>query len=112
MNNLIDEDDPKCLYCNGICKTTHDSDATLITDRYACLICGEVFEKSYTIGFEPGIFSFTCQDLYIIVFAKTAKFAVSSIDKNNKINYIPYFDINFSNKNSLYQKLKTYLTFS
>lgn len=123
IKNLFNEDDPRCLYCNGICKANYSGGLehqSFLEDEYHCLNCGETF---LIIGdaINKNLFNttliFTCIDLKVMYFSDAQQMAVSKLPnlnlaKDKFISFIPNFDIDFSQKDLLYQKLKTYLIFS
>jgi hypothetical protein len=121
MHELIDPKDPVCLYCNGPCDIALDdrflSSSTTIydTEILTCQDCNEKFsiasfqnEKGETTYMA---FSFTCKK-YQVVFL----YADESFDlytrRGKHIVTLPPFQVNFSDKKKLFEKLKTYVIFS
>jgi hypothetical protein len=128
LHELIDPDEPKCLYCNQVIL---DSAMGLRSNNYSstgynpkirsdaetlyCVDCKETFEI-YSIQKEDGYttytgFSFTCKGYNIYNNYVEKYFDIS--DKNGKhITAIPEFSANFSSRKKLHEKLKTYILFS
>jgi hypothetical protein len=122
MHELIDRFDPVCLYCGTRCITTLEG-TRLQTgeiedhDILQCQKCREIFrvesiqnpegETRYT-GFQ-----FTCNKLRIIYKYDEEKFRISDLnDRNKEPIVIPTFEVDFSDKKKLHEKLKTYILFS
>ncbi|HEY5268443.1 MAG TPA: hypothetical protein VII94_04930 [Candidatus Saccharimonadales bacterium] len=111
----IDQDKPVCLYCKGKCMV----DSQAIADgknyyyRYTCPHCSD-FYTLYTILDDKWPnpvcynFDFTCGD-FIICLAGSESFAIRMrAPKETKPIIVPLFELNFSNKKSLIDKIKTY----
>lgn len=134
MHELIDREDPRCLYCQSECdfKLEHRPDIiTLPPDTYyveilTCIKCKEIFEIH---GYEDELtkitkFVFTCKNIVVInQYPQPSGIMVGFNigDKSNlwpktfsghKTINIPTFEVNFSDKKKLHKKLKTYLVFS
>lgn len=122
MHELIDRFDPVCLYCGTRCVITL-SGTRLSTgqiedhDILQCQKCRETFrvdsiqspegETTYT-GFQ-----FTCKRLRINYKYQDEKFSISDLnDRNKEAVVIPVFEVDFSDKNKLHEKIKTYILFS
>ena len=118
---LIDRDESKCLYCNSeifyelksvwLPNTSMKADKEILT----CQKCKETF-AIHSLQGGDGItkyigFTFSCKN-YRVFF----NYVESYFDINDKsgahIVAIPSFTVDFSDKNKLYDKLKTYLIFS
>lgn len=121
MHELIDREDPHCLYCNGKCdialegKLLPASSTTYDTETLTCQECNERFcidniqnEKGETTYIA---FSFTCKK-YNVVFLYTDKAFDLYTRKGKHITTLPVFEVDFSDKNKLYDKLKIYVLFS
>lgn len=121
FHELIDRDEPKCLYCNSdfdlnlksewIPNTALKADKEILT----CRKCKEVFEIHSLQGGDGNTeyvgFTFSCKKFRVFFNYIESYFDIS--DENGKhIIAIPSFQVNFSDKNKLYEKLKTYLVFS
>lgn len=132
LHELIDKDEPRCLYCNSnfdlnamsISSSSgsslrHLNPAAIMTrydtETLYCIDCKETFkihshqnddgETTYT-GF-----TFTCKGYNVFFSYIESYFDISEL-KGNHITAIPSFDPDFSDKDKLYEKLKTYLVFS
>jgi len=134
-HEIIDRDDPRCPYCQGdfdldmkgewIARSQNRYDVEVLT----CQKCKEKVEihSIQTIDGETVIntFTFTCKDLCILhVYAgKTfwiggLSLLYDSLDNQMATSAtepmvkLPAFDVDFSDKEKLWKKLKTYLVFS
>ena len=107
----INYSDPKCLYCAADCSTNHGKLAMAIYTAYDCTSCGEYF-STYLVG-DAFELQFTCKEYCIIYLHGELIFNVDNtmIDAD-ELTEIPIFDIDFSDKEKLYNKLKTYLIFT
>lgn len=125
MHELIDKEDPRCLYCQSECDF-HLSDLggtmAIVSRTQAeildCRSCKERFiihsvddngETKYTAFF------FTCKKFMVAVHYPKNEFAIHTM-KAKMIGdlpvWVPPFSVNFSDKKGLHKKLKTYVTFS
>lgn len=129
MHELIDREDPKCLYCNSDCDFKHDgffpagiSNLYYELEILTCRKCKEIFEIHWIDDageFRYLSFVFTCKDIVVLnryssgysIGGKEFLYVNWSAGKNPD-NFIPAFPVDFSNKNKLYKKLKTYVVFS
>jgi hypothetical protein len=133
IHELIDRDEPKCLYCNVDFDTNamsikSSSGSSLMhlmpgksfmtrydTETLYCVDCKDVFEiHSYQNDDGETTytgFSFTCNGLNIFVNYIESIIDISDL-KGEHHTAIPSFNPDFSDKNKLYEKLKTYLLFS
>ncbi len=117
LHGLIAVDDPCCLYCNSNCMIASENDTfpvgILSVDTYECLKCRENFSvpslNDQIIGF-----GFSCNGLQVYFEYKKATMGIrdKSVNVSGPLIEIPKFDIFFDDKEKLYNKLKTYLTFS
>lgn len=126
MHELIDREDPRCLYCNSECDVRVDGFGIGLISHdvniLSCRKCKEIFEihsinkngeTTYTS------FVFTCKRL-AVVNSYAHGFAIGGREylygkwtaNTYYDNYISPFDIDFSDKKKLHKKLKTYLVFS
>lgn len=121
MHELIDQEDPRCLYCNGKCdiafegKTIAHSAQMYDIDTLTCQECGERFcidslqnsagETTYVA------FTFTCKKYDVVFLYSDAAFDIFT-RKGKHITTLPAFEVDFSDKKKLFQKLKTYVIFS
>jgi len=132
MHKLMDQEDPKCLYCNGQCSVSlegYKAPMGCSDDReiLTCTLCKEVFTIFSIQSIEGETiyygFSFSCQDITVFYEYKNKNFGLFSqktksiVDEHGDMEDIsptevPIFEIDFSNKNKLHNKLKTYLLFS
>jgi hypothetical protein len=125
LHELIDWQDPQCLYCQASCDTElRGLHPNYNVNTYTCRGCRETFEIHWG-GFvdveEIAVFSFTCRDL-MVCHQYGHGFAIdnhsllwdgSRSPKSTNVQHcIPPFDVDFSDKDKLYRKLQTYLVFS
>jgi hypothetical protein len=121
MHELIDREDPHCLYCNGQCnialqgKLIPHSSLTYDIEILTCQECKERFCID-TIQNEKGettymSFSFTCKKYNIIFLYADETFDLYT-RKGKHITALPIFEVDFSDKKKLYNKLKIYTLFS
>lgn len=121
MHELIDREDPKCLYCHSECDYTMSGRG--VTSRTQaevldCRSCKERFiihstdfnnETQYTAFF------FTCKKFLVAVQYSSNQYAIHKM-KAKMIGVepvmVPPFSVDFSDKKALHKKLKTYVTFS
>ncbi len=129
LHELIDPNEPKCLYCN---QEFLDSATSLRSGRYSghgvytpmtrydaetfyCVDCKETFEIHSLQGSDGYTtytgFSFTCKG-YNIFNNYIEKYFDISDKKGKHITAIPEFPANFSSRKKLHEKLKTYILFS
>ena len=96
----------KCVYCS--CKYVYEG------NFLKCLSCGEKYiDLSDYQGY--GNITFTCKNFYINFEKEYSKiFAIRDFTIQNNLHWIeiPVFEIDFSNKEALYKKIKNYLLFS
>ena len=120
-HELIAQDEPKCLYCYNDVDISLSSGWTpganlrLDTETLTCRKCKESFWIHSLQGDDGATeitgFTFSCQDFWIFFNYIEDYFDVK--DKHRKFLFaIPSFPVDFSDKEKLYQKLKTYLVFS
>lgn len=124
MHELIDRDDPRCLYCNNEVDLKLDGMgvalATYEVQILKCRKCKEQFEIHESgVGNDTKIvaFVFTCKKIAIF-YKYDEGFMIGNHDllwSNRSVNGHPWiipFTIDFSDKKKLHKKLKTYLVFS
>lgn len=126
LHELIDREEPKCLYCNSLCDYRLDGFGVGLVshdvDILTCQKCKEIFEVHTTTNAagEATIdgMSFSCKDL-VVVCSYEYGYAIGGKEylypmwsTNNSYQYLEPFPVDFSNKKKLYKKLKTYLVFS
>lgn len=122
LHELIDREDPKCLYCNSNTEFNSDSissshGTTYNKETITCCACKEIFEILSTQNLE-GVtsytaFHFSCNGIFVLNYYDIDVFYFSTksfVSKNWE--EIPKFEVSFFDKNKLYEKLKTYLLFS
>jgi len=125
LQKLIDKDDPKCLYCKSRCNFQLNSDSsprsiTYVIEIYSCQNCGEVFEIRNWEGdaIENAQFIFSCKEFAVLSVPNNGFHIASrnslwpSYHKKGECVDIAEFNVDFSDKEKLYQKLKTYIVFS
>lgn len=110
---LIGHDKPNCLYCGAECEVGGGGEAAMVFDSFDCKACGDYFHISQILGTENFWFQFTCKEFCISYDLQRETF---SIDNTNSLNEeqmeIPLFEFDFSDREKLYSKLKTYLIFA
>ncbi len=128
MHELIDRDEPRCLYCKSVCSIKLDGTAitpnnTIVrhVEILTCIKCKEVFEIHWWDECDIDSFVFSCKNITIL-YVYEGQYA--GFHLGNKTNLwpsrhtqensiaIPFFEVDFSDKKKLHKKLKTYLTFS
>lgn len=121
LHELIDRDEPRCLYCNSytninfVNERLPNSSLLLEKEELLCSKCEEVFiihciQNSFGETEYDG-FTFTCNNYRVYYNYIESYFDISDLSKKH-ITAIPAFEVNFSDKEKLYNKLKTYLIFS
>lgn len=120
-HELIDQDEPKCLYCYSNVDVTLSSswipsiNLRADIETLTCRKCKESF-WIHSLQGDDGVteingFTFSCKDFWLFFNYIEEYFEVK--DKHRKYLFaIPSFPLDFSDKEKLYQKLKTYLVFS
>lgn len=131
LHELIDRDYPKCLYCQGGMNVKVEGDdwsfnvfeVVILT----CRVCNEVFEIHSTGQSDTGdlrdadctSFLFSCVDICArVVYSENICYLNDHNLKwptgltSSGLQTVPMFDIDFSDKQKLYTKLRTYLIFS
>jgi hypothetical protein len=112
-HKLMDENNPKCLYCNSNCDVSGWGSGMQWGNDFTCQQCGEVFQTEHSEDSPVGGFMFSCDKIKIYHDYANQKFGLIKIDpKSTAISWVPEFDINFADKEAFYQKIKTYLIFS
>lgn len=131
LHELIDREDPSCLYCKATCDLKQDGFfiAGTLSLYYevqilTCRKCHEIFEIHWIDDNGETkflCFVFTCKEIavtdkYDEGFHIGSKGILYDNWKGGISTYlgteIPAFPVDFSNKRKLYNKLKTYLVFS
>lgn len=128
LHELIDRDDPSCLYCKSPCDLMQDGFLALTSLYYECQIltcrkCKEIFEIHWVEDNGETryvAFVFTCKDIVVdYQYADGIHIGGRELLYHNKFGtkpitggFLPAFPIDFSNKRKLHNKLKTYLVFS
>jgi len=128
MHELIDREDPRCLYCKSDCDIQLGYGFLAATPSYnvdilTCRKCNERFEIHWLGDIDPTqitAFVFTCKK-WVVFFKYDAGFSIGgkellwgnkSPHPTSELKYILPFEVDFSDKKKLQKKLKTYLTFS
>ncbi len=131
LHELIDKEDPRCLYCNLECNIHLDglpfkasTGLSFNVEILNCRSCDETFEiytEENTVGEKTYTsFVFSCNGIVVLCDYDKETFLLGNKNmlwknlnkKQAKATTIPSFEIDFSNKKKLYKKLKTYVTFS
>ena len=122
LHELIDKDEPKCLYCNSsdvkldirsewLPGTNLKADKEIIE----CRSCREEFHIHSLQGGDGKTeytgFTFTCKK-YKVFFNYIESYFDISTYAGKYIIAIPSFPVDFSDKKKLFEKLKTYVIFS
>lgn len=120
MHELIDPDEPKCLYCKSDLDTGLSSEYLMSTgirsdvETLTCKKCRETFQIYSTQGLDGTTviagFAFSCKKLRVFLSYLKSDFYISK--RGNDITTIPSFTVDFSDKKKLHEKLKTYIIFS
>jgi hypothetical protein len=102
---------PECLYCKSICEADTGGEAMMVMTTYDCKLCGDYFTIVKVASDKE--LSFTCKEFCIFHYNDANEFEVDNTDglTHDRIK-IPVFDIDFSDRERLYEKLKTYLIFA
>ena len=121
-HNLIDPENPKCLYCHNLITTiVRDSQSIIGTGLYQdnetfiCLYCKEHFiiityldsnnETEYIA------FGFTTENYAIYHWYELKEFEIMDRKKEKFITSLSLFDVDFSDKEKISNKIDIYLTF-
>lgn len=131
LHELIDRDMPCCLYCNAEFDTNAisiRSSSSYVMQKLGmsnivrsdaetlyCVDCRETFEI-YSHQSDDGEthytgFNFTCKGLSVEYKYIESTLYITNLKGEHTIS-IPAFVPNFSDRDKLYEKLKTYLVFS
>lgn len=110
-----------CPYCQGdfklSCEGEHISQGNQVfTDSYSCTECAETFVIN-RVNEELTSFQFTCNKLWISICIEQNKLQMSVLQNETDGGPIPYIEMpafipDFSDKDKLFNKLRTYLIFS
>ena len=128
LHELIDREDPRCLYCKSECDIKLDGTGisnsnTLVynVEILTCRKCEEKFEIYWWDDCDVSSFSFSCKDLAVLstydgklagLHVAHKKYMWPDYLRQADSVDIPPFNIDFSDKKKLHKKLKTYLLFS
>lgn len=121
----MEDTDVKCIYCKSRCNITNGSVGSLyptsVFSDYFCTNekCSEVFHFSYyeTEPIEIIFFTFSCNGIFVQLIDKYCvignNLLIWEYSPNDfEQHKIPLFNIDFSEKEKLYNKLKSYLVFA
>jgi hypothetical protein len=130
MHELIDREDPRCLYCKSECDIQLDglpvsprNAIAFNVDILTCRKCKEVFEihSWENDPTEIADFVFSCKTISVMNkydgmyqgfhIGPRSNLWPSIFNVNNSTR-VPPFAVDFSDKKKLFAKLKTYLVFS
>lgn len=120
-HELINQNEPRCLYCfseidySMSSQWLPGSNLRSDTETLTCRKCKESFWIHSLQGDDAETvingFTFSCKDFWVFFNYIEDYFDVK--DKHRKFLFaIPSFEVDFSDKDKLYEKLKTYLLFS
>jgi hypothetical protein len=124
IEDLFNLEDPRCLYCNG--PELNFSSETFpgiaikaiynVCDTYTCKWCEEEFQVikvSTPLGLSEIVtgFGFSCDDVYISYHFDDDQMQIIMAGIPGHVK-LPPFIPDTSDKQKLYLKLKTYITFS
>ena len=130
LHELIDREDPRCLYCKSECDIQltgnyilPGSSSQYNVDMLTCRKCKERFDIHWIDEATNVVsFAFSCKKMavfhayghgFIIGIKKELLWSYEDrADTKDTDKYLPPFDIDFSDKKKLHNKLKTYLLFS
>lgn len=130
LHELIDRENPSCLYCHGECDIKQDGffpggivSLTYEVQILTCAKCDEEFEihwiddagKLTWLGFV-----FSCNEIVVFNLYSSGFYIGGNellyrnwVGRNAKLeNVVPPFEVDFNDKKKLFKKLKTYLVFS
>lgn len=131
IHELIDRNVPYCLYCGAAFDTNAisiRSSSAYINQKMGhphimrsdaetlyCVDCKEKFEI-YSHQKDDGEteytgFTFTCNGLDVFCIYASSTFEISNL-KGEHVIAIPAFEPDFTDRNKLHEKLRTYLLFS
>jgi hypothetical protein len=112
LENVFSLQDPECIFCKNSVKYVDNKGLSPEITKYYCLQCKEIFEI-YNNCFMFTISNFDTP-LEVHLYFVLQKFCILKGNEvfPNFINWLPMFNFDFQNKTTLYNKLKTYLTFS
>lgn len=122
--DLFDPEDPKCVYCDGkefqftsTSKSSPTGLSTYYTDTHTCIWCLEEFvvrriEMHFSTPRVAQHFSISCDDLVLAQMYHDRGLVLYGKSSENDLVCLPFFIPDFSDKQKLYRKLKTILTFS
>ena len=99
----------KCLYCGSELEIQYKNWQDSVGDTILkCNCCNEEIRFDSFLSLKVVLIS--CKDLYLICdFSDVYQIANSTL--KSKTVEVPVFDVDFSDKEKLYKKLKSYLTF-
>lgn len=102
---------PECLYCKSICESDSGGEAAMSMTTYDCKSCGDYFMIISVSNTKE--LQFTCKEFCIFYTKGDSYFEIYNTNGTSHEDWvrIPMFDINFSDRERLYEKLKTYLIF-
>ena len=105
---LINPNMPRCVYCRNMCQESGINN--IYTIRYSCMSCLE-YIRLYFDGQTntPVLLHLSCENM-LIEFTNMSKSIKFKTDQDWIT--IPQFEIDFSDKEKLYNKLKTYMVFA
>lgn len=118
---------PLCLFCNSkteFCgQITNLGNKAVFLDEYQCFKCNEFFSSITTFNINKlkskEYFLFTLEkDKEVIIDLENKKIALNKFYKDQEdlnlssLYWLPYFDLDFSNKNKLKDKINTYFLLS
>lgn len=129
VQDLLNQDHPQCLYCSSALEIKVVSDAASFpiynsVTIYTCTVCKEIFEISTAYSDLNEEFNtesiasigLSCNDISILInYIDNICYISHNMKHHDRLSYlvsVPIFELDFSNKDKLYQKLKTYLLFS
>lgn len=111
---LVNIDDAICPYCKSHCNINSQSidNFEIHYDTYHCVSCNELYSLSFVADICYN-FQVSCKELLVTLSRRPDGFRIS---RGSEIRLggknIPLFQIDFSDKEKLYFKLKTYILFS
>lgn len=124
LHELIDREDPRCLYCNSDLSLRMDGSfagsLNYDIETLSCPKCLEkfqIFSTALHSNTEYTSFLFSCLDICVSIEYSSNEFRIGNLKlmwPSVTSNYItvPSFHIDFSDKKHLYLKLKKYIAIS
>jgi hypothetical protein len=112
IKGYINNSEASCIYCRNKCPLEKKKSSFDEWDLYLCKKCQESFIVYYDLLNEDtaDAFSFTCKGITIYQdYNDIDVFLLRKYESKGDAVSIPFFEIDFSDKERLFKKIKTYL---